>query len=373
MKAIFMITIILFGNALDGFSESRRVRGKVFDAQSGDPLPFAHVIFENIGVTTNTDGNFTINIEVVDVVDVPKLLIKYIGYESVNFEIINWVENINIGLIPSTETLDEVFVITAETVVRNLNSHRQINYEFEDLLLSAFYKESLVVKKQLAYIAEGVFDIYLPTIYNNDQIEIGLKKTRKKTFVNLDSISMLFVTGHARDMINGSMRRNHSFLDTKEMKNYQYWKEGVEQYDGEEVYVVGFGPSGKKASANGLLYISTSTYALIRAEYYPIISRQHFWNKVKWVEEYIEVKSTWLLKQVIYEGAWSVTGNEYNFQAILDVTSFTPVDKKPPITDVINENAIFFDSADNLDENFWRNHNYMSLSEKERLEMSESD
>ncbi|MEO9967324.1 MAG: carboxypeptidase-like regulatory domain-containing protein [Reichenbachiella sp.] len=364
---VCIVQLTMYSN---GLAATIRINGLVVDSLSGVPLPFAHVLAENVGVTTNADGVFSINVS--DEILPPKLTVKYIGYESYRVEVEDVDKDLVLRMKPSVDVLEEVFVLTADRVISNVNAYRQINYEYNDMLLTAFYKESVSANEQMAYLAEGVFDIYLPTVYSSNQVELEVKKTRKKTFIDLDSIHMLYVTGHASDMINGSMRRDHSFLDLDEMKNYTYWKEGISFYDGEEVYIIGFKPARKKGMAAGTLYITTESNALIRAEYYPVISHQHFWTHVKWVEEYVQLNSTWLLKQVLYEGSWRAQENQYAFEAILDISTFSALEAKPAMTNTISENAIFFDSADELEEDFWSQHNYVGLSKKELAAIKEA-
>lgn len=366
MKRIRIIILCtLMGCSLNSFCDTQRLSGVVFDATSNKELPFAHIISGDVVVTTNADGVFSINVDTDQ--DFVEIQVKYLGYNSelIKVDHSDYEQQLSIGLNPSTQMLEDVVVKTAEKVILDVNRFRQINYEYSDMVLAAYYKESLATNQNKAYLAEGSFDIYLPTIYSSQEVAIDVKKTRKKTFINLDTAKMLFVTGHASDMINGSMRRSHSFLDIKEMKNYYYWKEDISQYDGQEVYIIGFEPATKKGKAKGKLYINTSSNALIKAEYFPMIDRQHFWSQVKWVEEYVQVNNTWLLKQVTYQGFWTSKGIDYVFESLMDITVFDSVDTKPVMVNTINDRAVFFNSADEFNNDFWGQDNYLELSIEE--------
>jgi len=56
------------------------VRGKVTDANSGDPIPYVNVIFQGttVGVTSDFDGNYLLRTS--DPVDT--VIVSYIGYKS---------------------------------------------------------------------------------------------------------------------------------------------------------------------------------------------------------------------------------------------------------------------------------------------------
>lgn len=56
------------------------VKGKVTDAYSGDPIPFANIIFKGttVGTTTDFDGNFTVKATI----PVDSLVVSYMGYTT---------------------------------------------------------------------------------------------------------------------------------------------------------------------------------------------------------------------------------------------------------------------------------------------------
>ena len=56
------------------------VSGKVTDAHSGDPIPFANIIFKGTtsGTTTDFDGNYTVKTSGT----VDSLVVSYMGYTT---------------------------------------------------------------------------------------------------------------------------------------------------------------------------------------------------------------------------------------------------------------------------------------------------
>lgn len=73
-------SIFSFLFSIQVFSQQTVVRGKVTDANSGDPIPFVNVIFSgtNIGTTTNFDGLYEIKTET----PTDTLVVSYIGYKA---------------------------------------------------------------------------------------------------------------------------------------------------------------------------------------------------------------------------------------------------------------------------------------------------
>ncbi|MBO4340245.1 MAG: carboxypeptidase-like regulatory domain-containing protein [Bacteroidales bacterium] len=67
-------------------AQSTRVRGKVLDAATGEPIPFASVYFDNttIGVSTDLEGNYSLETRSVDA---KVLSASIIGYYSESFNV----------------------------------------------------------------------------------------------------------------------------------------------------------------------------------------------------------------------------------------------------------------------------------------------
>lgn len=75
----YLILFFLFFSPLLALTQTV-VKGKVTDAHSGDPIPFANVIFKNTtsGTTTDFDGNFSVsNSTFAD-----SLVVSYMGYST---------------------------------------------------------------------------------------------------------------------------------------------------------------------------------------------------------------------------------------------------------------------------------------------------
>jgi len=117
------------------------VRGKVIDANSGDPIPFVNVIFKgtNNGATTDFDGNY--RLKTLSLVD--SIVASYIGYKSKAKAVKRGVQQvINFQLVEDVTNLQEVVVKAGENpawpimrkVIRNkdLNDKRKLAaYEYD--------------------------------------------------------------------------------------------------------------------------------------------------------------------------------------------------------------------------------------------------
>ena len=117
------------------------VKGKVTDAHSGDPIPFANIIFQGTthGTTTDFDGNF--NVKTISSAD--SLVVSYMGYTTRTKKVEPGVSQvINFQLEELVTSLEEIVFEAGENpafevmrqVVRNksANDKRKLTaYEYD--------------------------------------------------------------------------------------------------------------------------------------------------------------------------------------------------------------------------------------------------
>ncbi len=77
ITVLFIITIL----ALEATAQTGTIRGRVFDEDSNEGLPFVNLVIEgtNIGSTTDLDGNFTFTGITPGFV---RLRVSAVGYET---------------------------------------------------------------------------------------------------------------------------------------------------------------------------------------------------------------------------------------------------------------------------------------------------
>ena len=226
-------------------NDQKVISGIILDESSNEPLPFANILYGDEGTTTNVDGEFVLSIH--EIKNRENLIIKFIGYESQTIPVNQISGQLKVMLKPATKVLQEITVYSAKEIIRDITTHFQLNYEFEDQMMSSYYKESLNSSKGYCYLAEGILDIYYPTIYSKEQTLIAPIKTRKKEFIDLDSETMPLINGHASDMVNSITRRENSFINVNQMDNYEFSKKGLIQYDGKEVFEIKFEPKKQQS------------------------------------------------------------------------------------------------------------------------------
>ncbi len=124
------ISIPLFLSVIAAQGQQTAISGKISDAETGEGIPFANVVFKgtSTGITTDFEGNYTLSTaSPVDSVE-----FSYIGYQKKVKPVQQGKEQvININLIPETMNLEEVVVLAGENpafeILRRLHKNRETN------------------------------------------------------------------------------------------------------------------------------------------------------------------------------------------------------------------------------------------------------
>jgi TonB-linked SusC/RagA family outer membrane protein len=127
MKKILLMGLPLIAlSATQGVAQTRGISGRVTDRATGEGLPGVTVLLKgtNNGVSTNSDGTYTLTIPAGD----GTLVFSSIGYTTVE-RVIGTENQINIGLANDSKTLSEV-TVTALGIER---SNKTIGYAAQKL------------------------------------------------------------------------------------------------------------------------------------------------------------------------------------------------------------------------------------------------
>jgi hypothetical protein len=152
------------------------VKGKVTDATSGDPLPFANVVFRGttIGTTTDFEGNYSLK----TTAHVDSLVVTNIGYiKKTKSVVMGTTQTVNFQLQEDVTSLQEVVVVAGENpafeILRRVDKNRSKNDK----------------RKLTAY----EYDTYTKIEIDVDNISDKLrqKKTMKKITQVLDSVERI--------------------------------------------------------------------------------------------------------------------------------------------------------------------------------------
>jgi hypothetical protein len=162
-RFVFLIAFCI--HSFFAFSQETIIRGKITDANSGDPIPYVNVIFQgtSIGITSDFDGNYELKTSTPG----DTIIVSYIGYRAKKRAIVKGTTQIiNFQIEEDITKLQEVVFVAGENpafevlrnVVRNKNENdkRKLTaYEYDTYTkieididnLSDKFRQRKVVKK----------------------------------------------------------------------------------------------------------------------------------------------------------------------------------------------------------------------------------
>jgi len=175
-RGYFLIIAVLFSSISATYGQEFVVKGKVTDANSGDPIPFVNVLYQgtNIGATTDFDGNYTIKTHTPS----DSLIASYIGYRR-KAKVVAKVASqvINFQMEEEATSLQEFVVYAGE------------NPAFEILRKTIQNKPNNDKRKLTAY----EYDTYTKIEIDVDNISDKLRENKmmKKVAQVLDSVERI--------------------------------------------------------------------------------------------------------------------------------------------------------------------------------------
>ena len=380
------------------------VKGKIIDSKSQKPVAFAHVGIPERGIGTTTAGNGSFLLKVPKQYSKSMLMVSYIGYKTFEKPIASINKYITIKLKRVPTQLQEVVVMDerrVENIIRKAVRAIPDNYPRYPTNMTGFYRESKTDKDQnYLYLAEGVLDIYKTSYKNKKDGQLKLIEGRKVDLVNPDSTRIAtFTSGHWSSHRFDFVKNREDFIDERYFPVYKYWISGITEYNGRAVYIISFdkdesakavsieerGSSGlnifnlnfskkKKKSSHGRmkgkLYIDTTSYAFLRAEFeirkeglkkyndYPLYVGR--WKGNKYIVNYRQVQGKWYFSESFREGHYR-DGGIYSNEFV--VTEINPKRGGTiPYLDRLENHIAFRKNTGSYDPDFWKDWNVTLLS-----------
>ena len=251
-------------------------RGKVVDAETGEPLVFASVAVKetNVATITNIDGEFLIKIS--ETQTSRNLEVTFLGYRNRVVPLIELRGDDFKNVISMTQApipIKEIIVkpLDPDGIIRNVISRIGKNYVDEPNLMTAFYRETIRKNRTYVSIGEAVVEIFKAP-YNNDIRFDGARiyKGRKGSDVEkMDTVLFKLQGGPVSVMQLDIIKNTESILTMDAMKYYDYSLTGVVEIDDKPHYVIAFRqkPSVDEPLFMGNLYIEADSYAVTEAEF----------------------------------------------------------------------------------------------------------
>jgi hypothetical protein len=305
------LKIFLFFSILAGLGsnvcwaqQSEFLYGKVIDAETKEPIPFATIRIQNkaIGVISNDDGGFSIPLkfkEIGEILEITsmgfgarKILISELASEQINL----------IMLLPKAIELQEVAVaakkrrkLTAFEIVKKSIEAIPGNYPMNSFSTVGYYRDYQKKGNQYINLNEailGVFDEGFNTP-DNESTAVRIYDYRENSDFERDSIALkpynyknglkvidkAFLWNYGGNEF--TILRIHDALRNYEIDSYSYVHrlkyDFIENHSfsreentylvDEPLYTISFGKQAPQNYARGVLYISQRDFSIYKMEY----------------------------------------------------------------------------------------------------------
>ena len=219
--------------------------GRVLDKVTNKPVVFAniHIKESNIGVVTNSDGDFIIKVPQKNVSG--KLAITHLGYKNTEVDLVQLNKSMNIIFVePAAFPIEEVKIRTGNPVdlliaaIRN----KPLNYCANPVMMTSFYRETIQQNKNYVAVAEAVIDIYKAPYYrttesDRSKIYIGRKSQDVK---KMDTIIVKMQGGPYTSLLLDVVKNPGDILSLELFDFYDYKLEGLNYINDRQAYVISF-------------------------------------------------------------------------------------------------------------------------------------
>lgn len=250
------------------------ISGKITDAESGEPLPYATIGISHRGrgTVTNYNGDFVLRIsgECLD----DTLSVSYVGYINRRMPVRSLPGNyMIISMDRDFISIPEIIIRAQDPmlILRKTVSSLASNYGTTPALLTGFYREGVYRRKEPQVYSEAVVQIYKSPYarsLQNDQIKV-LRSRKIENLEVKDTLAVRLKAGLGATLSLDGMRHLFDFLDPESFNSYEYHLTDIVTIDGQTAFVVSFKQKEwvMEPLMQGDIYINVDNYGVVLAEF----------------------------------------------------------------------------------------------------------
>ena len=219
--------------------------GRVLDKNTMKPVIFANIQLEksNVGVVTNSDGEFIIKVP-SNMVN-QKLKINHLGYKNAEVNLSQLNESMNtIYLESAIFPIEEVKVRKndPEALLSAALRNKSLNYSNAPVMMTSFYRETIKQNKNYVAVAEAVIDIYKAPYFKtaeNDRSKI-FKGRKSQDVKKMDTVIVKMQGGAYTALLLDLVKNPGDILSEELFELYDYKLEGLNYINDRQAYVISF-------------------------------------------------------------------------------------------------------------------------------------
>lgn len=368
------------------------VEGVILDKDTGKPVPFASIGIEGTaqGTSSNMEGQFSIMVH-----EPFSLRITCLGYSSTIVK--SKQEAATIQLIPTVMQLNTLVVtdkeVNPKTILRKALAAIPTNYSKHSFKQQFFYRHYCKDGGVYGRLIEAYVDVWKNAGYRTLQPRAGIQDAIEVTQLRRSIDKTTAAQGHEpiaitnvlqADIVGYQMpvKSDHLSLYTEvsnlkaDFDKYSFSYKGMTYYDDQQVYEIDYTSkkdsalttSGKYvhyARASGSLFITTDTYAFVKAE----DTKTEGGNTIKTSVYYRKQNGFYYPYHLVREGENLAGGsNAHVFHIEMVSVEIKDGEQNKFITHLPNKKDLFsipYDSA------FWSSHTLLKTTPLENTIISD--
>ena len=250
------------------------ITGVIVDEESFEPLPFATLGLKNKGKGTVTNNNGEFGLKITPDLLNDTLSVSYLGYIRKEIPVSQTLHDVlSISMKREFISIPEIIIknqIPQEIIYKTVLAIRD-NYSGEPVLMTGFYREGVLKKRELQNYSEAVVRIYKssysPSLFG-DQMKI-YKSRKIENVRRSDTLAVRLKAGLSTCLELDGVRHLFDFLTRESMPEYRYRLTDIVTYDDETAYEIEFEQREDidQPLYKGLIYINTADFAILHAEF----------------------------------------------------------------------------------------------------------
>ena len=249
------------------------VNGLLKDAKTGDKVSHATITVLNTGIGTvsNSDGEFILKVDTS--LGAKYFEVSHLSYATAKFKISEAIGKEKIFYLEIQPVqLKEIPVVPkdAHAIVEKALKNIGKNYSEVPEMMTGFYRESIMQRRDYLSVSEAVIDIYKApyTGIQGDQVKI-YKGRRSSNVKKADTLMVRLQGGPNVLMMLDIVKNTDLSIALDNLDNYQFEFGSMVNIDNKPNWVITFSSYivTEYPLYNGKLYISQDNMAIIRAEF----------------------------------------------------------------------------------------------------------
>jgi len=408
-RSTLIIFIIFLCSLSSSFSQITKVRGKILDSTTNEPVSFANVTFKNssIGTITNTDGEYFLETRK----NYDSVIVSFVGYKQQTFSVEKYhFQEKNVTLVPDVYTIEEIVVRPTENpahpilraIIANKQKHnprkfKSYNYKlYNKVEIDVNNVDEDFKQKRLLKDFQFIFDYldtsaitgksYLPIFITESFSNYYYTKNPKLEREIINATKISGIENVSLSQFTGKMYQKINIYENYEtvfepgfvspiadfgLLYYKYYLIDSAYIGNKWCYQISFIPKRKQERTfRGDFWVNDTSFAIVKIQ-----MRMAKSVNINYINDFVadyEFKlvndSLWFLKNEKLFFDFNLTDKTLGFFGKKS-TTYMNIELNSPIPETvskINDNVIVTENAIINDEEYWDKYRPVKLTPKEK-------